>query len=71
VLLPWLRLGHRAGVVRIRVHACGVGDLVPQASRVGAVSLFETPDSVVRTLFTIDSWKRAIPARWRRGAHVQ
>jgi formate hydrogenlyase subunit 3/multisubunit Na+/H+ antiporter MnhD subunit len=69
-LVPWLRVGRRAGVVRIRVHACGVGDLVPEASRVGAVGLFETPDAVVRTLFTIDSWKRVVPARWRRGDHV-
>ena len=68
-VVPWLRFGNRAGVVHIRVHGCGVGDLVPQATRVGAVSLFETPDAVVRTLFTIESWKRLVPARWRRGDH--
>ncbi|MDC7785211.1 proton-conducting transporter membrane subunit [Rhodoplanes sp. TEM] len=51
VLLPWLRLGHRAGVVRTHVHECGVGDLLPEATRVGAASLFETPDAAVRALF--------------------
>jgi formate hydrogenlyase subunit 3/multisubunit Na+/H+ antiporter MnhD subunit len=71
VLVPWLRFGQRDGVVHIRVHACGVGDLLPQTTRVGAISLFETPDAVVRTLFTLDYWKRRIPALARRGAHVE
>jgi formate hydrogenlyase subunit 3/multisubunit Na+/H+ antiporter MnhD subunit len=52
IALPLLRLGHRAGVVRTRVHQCGVGDLLPEASRVGAASLFETPDAAVHALLT-------------------
>jgi formate hydrogenlyase subunit 3/multisubunit Na+/H+ antiporter MnhD subunit len=69
-VVPWLRFGNRAGIVHIRVHACGVGDLLPEASRVGAVSLFETPDVVIRTLFTLDRWKRFVATRWNRGDHV-
>ena len=56
VLLPWLRLGHRAGVVHTHLHQCGVGDLLPQASRVGTASLFESPNAAVQALF-----------RWNRG----
>jgi formate hydrogenlyase subunit 3/multisubunit Na+/H+ antiporter MnhD subunit len=47
-LLPWLRLGHRAGVVRTHVHQCGVADLAPDVARVGAVNLYESPDAVIR-----------------------
>lgn len=51
LVVPWLRLGHRAGVVHTEIHECGVGDLLPEATRVGAASLFETPDAAVRALF--------------------
>jgi formate hydrogenlyase subunit 3/multisubunit Na+/H+ antiporter MnhD subunit len=52
VLLPYLRLGHRAGVVRTQIHQCGVGDLLPETTRVGAVNLFETPNAAIRGLLT-------------------
>jgi formate hydrogenlyase subunit 3/multisubunit Na+/H+ antiporter MnhD subunit len=51
ILVPILRLGHRAGVIHTRLHKCGAGDLLPQATRVGAVNLFETPDATIRALF--------------------
>ncbi|MGD0639790.1 MAG: proton-conducting transporter membrane subunit [Roseiarcus sp.] len=47
-LAPWLRLGHRAGIVRTHVHQCGVVDLAPEAIRIGAADLFESPDAVIR-----------------------
>jgi formate hydrogenlyase subunit 3/multisubunit Na+/H+ antiporter MnhD subunit len=52
LLVPYLRLGRRGGIVHTRIHQCGVGDLLPEASRVGAVNLFETPDAAIRGLLT-------------------
>ncbi|CAH2603853.1 Carbon monoxide-induced hydrogenase membrane protein CooM [Rhodovastum atsumiense] len=49
-LLPWLRLGHRAGLVRSEPHSCGVTTLAPDLTRVGAASLFEDPDAAIRSL---------------------
>lgn len=52
-LVPYLRLAFRgAGVQRVRVHECGAADLLPEATRVGAGSLFETPTAVIRGLLT-------------------
>ncbi|TBW36631.1 oxidoreductase [Siculibacillus lacustris] len=51
-VLPYLRLGRRAGIVHTAVHQCGVGDLLPEASRVGAVNLFESPNAAIRGLLT-------------------
>ena len=48
VLVPWLRLGHRAGVVRTNVHLCGVTDVTAEAARAGTASLYESPDAVIR-----------------------
>lgn len=56
VALPgaaYLRLAFRgAGLQRVRVHECGVDDLLPEATRVGASGLFETPDAIVHGLLT-------------------
>lgn len=49
--LPYLRLAFRGlGIQRVRVHECGSSDLLPEATRVGSASLFETPDAVIRGL---------------------
>ena len=49
--VPYLRLAFRgAGIQRVRVHECGVDDLVPERTRVTAGSLFETPTALVRGL---------------------
>ena len=45
-LLPWLRLGHRAGIVRTNVHLCGVTDA--GAVRTATAGLYQTPDAVIR-----------------------
>jgi NADH:ubiquinone oxidoreductase subunit 5 (subunit L)/multisubunit Na+/H+ antiporter MnhA subunit len=50
ILLPWLRLGRKAGVVRSNAHVCGVGDLSDGQTRLGANSLFETPDKAIHGL---------------------
>ena len=50
ILLPWLRLGRKAGVVRSNAHVCGVGDLSGGQTRLGANSLFETPDKAIHGL---------------------
>jgi NADH:ubiquinone oxidoreductase subunit 5 (subunit L)/multisubunit Na+/H+ antiporter MnhA subunit len=47
-LLPWLRLGHRAGIVRTNVHLCGVTDAGAEAVRTTTAGLYETPDAVIR-----------------------
>jgi hypothetical protein len=47
-LLPYLRLGHRAGIVRTNVHLCGVTDVSAEAVRTSTVGLYETPDAVIR-----------------------
>jgi formate hydrogenlyase subunit 3/multisubunit Na+/H+ antiporter MnhD subunit len=71
VVVPWVRLGHRAGIIEVNVHQCGVGDLMPQATRVGAGGLFETPDAVVRSLFTLEHWKRRGSFLLTRGDHAR
>ncbi|MEF2074620.1 proton-conducting transporter membrane subunit [Consotaella aegiceratis] len=50
ILIPWLRLGRQAGVVKTPIHTSGVGeeDLTPASTRVGAFSLYESPDSLIR-----------------------
>lgn len=50
-LLPWLRLGRRAGIVRTAIHECGVGDLPAERTRVGAKGLFDSADGAIRGLF--------------------
>ncbi len=47
-LVPWLRLGHRAGIVRTGVHMCGVTDVAAEAVRASTAGLYETPDAVIR-----------------------
>ncbi len=47
-LVPWLRLGHRAGIVRTSVHLCGVTDVDAEAMRAGTAGLYETPDAIIR-----------------------
>jgi formate hydrogenlyase subunit 3/multisubunit Na+/H+ antiporter MnhD subunit len=48
LLLPWLKLGRGAEVVRTNIHLCGVVDLAPEAMRPSAERLYETPDAVLR-----------------------
>lgn len=53
--VPYLALAFRgAGVQRIRVHQAGADDLLPEATRVGTASLYETPDAVIRGLLAND-----------------
>ncbi len=53
--LPYLALAFRgAGIQRIRVHQAGADDLLPEATRVGTASLYETPDAVIRGLLVHD-----------------
>ena len=47
-LVPWLRLGHRAGIVRTNVHLCGVTDETAEVVRTPAAGLYETPDAIIR-----------------------
>jgi formate hydrogenlyase subunit 3/multisubunit Na+/H+ antiporter MnhD subunit len=47
-LLPWLRLGHRKGIVRTGVHLCGVTDAGADAVRASTAGLYETPDAIIR-----------------------
>lgn len=54
-LMPYLALAFRgAGIQRIRVHQAGADDLLPEATRVGTASLYETPDAVIRGLLAHD-----------------
>jgi len=47
----YLRLGRaNAPVIRSPIHLCGVGDIPPGASHVGASNLFESPDAAMRGL---------------------
>ncbi|MDR3373735.1 MAG: proton-conducting transporter membrane subunit [Ancalomicrobiaceae bacterium] len=48
ILVPWLRLGHRAGIIRSHIHESGAGDLPPAETRIGAGALYETPDAIIR-----------------------
>ncbi|WP_245926651.1 proton-conducting transporter membrane subunit [Breoghania corrubedonensis] len=50
LLVPWLRLGRSAGVVRSPAHMCGVNDLSADRERLPAAELFESPNGVIRTL---------------------
>lgn len=54
-LVPYLALAFRgAGIQRIRVHQAGADDLLPEATRIGTASLYETPDAVIRGLLVHD-----------------
>ena len=47
-LVPWLRLGHRAGVVR-SASICAASPMSPaDAVRASTAGLYETPDAVIR-----------------------
>jgi formate hydrogenlyase subunit 3/multisubunit Na+/H+ antiporter MnhD subunit len=47
----YLRLGRAGGaVIRSPIHLCGVQDLTPAASHVGASNLFQGPDAAIRGL---------------------
>jgi formate hydrogenlyase subunit 3/multisubunit Na+/H+ antiporter MnhD subunit len=48
LLLPWLRLGRGAEVVRSNVHLCGVVDVAAEDMRPSTARLYETPDAVLR-----------------------
>jgi formate hydrogenlyase subunit 3/multisubunit Na+/H+ antiporter MnhD subunit len=48
LLVPWLRLGRRGGIVRTNVHLCGVTDVAPEAMRASTAGLYETPDAIIR-----------------------
>jgi len=48
LLLPWLKLGRGAQVVRSDVHLCGVVDIAAEELRPGSARLYETPDAVLR-----------------------
>jgi formate hydrogenlyase subunit 3/multisubunit Na+/H+ antiporter MnhD subunit len=48
LLLPWLRLGRGAEVVRSNVHLCGVLDVAAEDMRPSTARLYETPDAVLR-----------------------
>jgi formate hydrogenlyase subunit 3/multisubunit Na+/H+ antiporter MnhD subunit len=50
ILLPWLKLGRGAGVIRSDAHVCGVGDLSGSRARVGANNLFDSPDKAIHGL---------------------
>jgi len=56
LLLPWLRLGRSAQVVRGDLHLCGVVDIGSEDSRAATARLYETPDAVLRrALFAPES----------------
>lgn len=49
IAASYLRLGRaNAPVIRSPIHLCGVGDIPPGASHVGASNLFESPESAMR-----------------------
>jgi len=48
LLLPWLRFGRGAEVVRSNVHLCGVVDIAAEDMRPTAARLYESPDAVLR-----------------------
>jgi NADH:ubiquinone oxidoreductase subunit 5 (subunit L)/multisubunit Na+/H+ antiporter MnhA subunit len=48
LLLPWLRMGRGAEVVRSNVHLCGVVDVAAEDMRPSTARLYETPDAVLR-----------------------
>ena len=48
LLLPWLRLGRGAEVVRSSVHLCGVVDIAAEEMRPGTARLYESPDAILR-----------------------
>jgi hypothetical protein len=50
ILLPWLKLGRGAGVIRSDAHVCGVSDLSGGGARVGANNLFDSFDKAIHGL---------------------
>jgi formate hydrogenlyase subunit 3/multisubunit Na+/H+ antiporter MnhD subunit len=49
-VLAYLRQGRAGlGVIRARIHECGVGDLLPAATHVNASNLFAAPVGAIRT----------------------
>jgi formate hydrogenlyase subunit 3/multisubunit Na+/H+ antiporter MnhD subunit len=48
LLLPWLRMGRGAEVVRSNVHLCGVVDVAAEDMRPSTARLYETPDTILR-----------------------
>ena len=48
LLLPWLRMGRGAEVVRSNIHLSGVTDIAPEDMRPSTARLYETPDAVLR-----------------------
>ncbi|MCF8480388.1 MAG: oxidoreductase [Rhodospirillum sp.] len=50
ILVPWLKLGRGAGVIRSDAHVCGVSDLSGGGARVGANNLFDSFNTAIRGL---------------------
>jgi formate hydrogenlyase subunit 3/multisubunit Na+/H+ antiporter MnhD subunit len=48
--LVYLRQGRGGAVIRSPIHLCGVNDLTPAVSHVGAGNLFESPEATLRGL---------------------
>jgi formate hydrogenlyase subunit 3/multisubunit Na+/H+ antiporter MnhD subunit len=48
LLLPWLRMGRGAEVVRSNIHLSGVVDISAEEMRPSTARLYETPDAVLR-----------------------
>jgi formate hydrogenlyase subunit 3/multisubunit Na+/H+ antiporter MnhD subunit len=51
LFIPWMRLAYRGGLVRNGIHVCGVNDIVPEATRVGTASLYESPAAIIKGVF--------------------
>lgn len=48
LFIPWMRLAYRGGLKRGAIHTCGVNDIIPAATKVGSVNLYESPTAVFR-----------------------